>query len=340
MAFDCSCIPVVDFLECLDVKHIAKATENEVKFSCPYPAHVRGDTNPSAYMNIHTTAFLCQSCHAKGNAVIFTSDILGVSQIEAVRLLRQRYSPAGIDLESRSIVEEVKKILNKKKPEKRENKAIPKNVIDQYHVEWKQWQKELAEPAPPWASYMFMRGFSATTLNVWGFGYCEERQRITLPVRDENGVVIGIKGRALNDRKPKYLNMRGNGHEPYLKNEVVFAIWEAGLWGHTDLIVVEGEFNAVMMHQYGFSNTVAINGSYFGQRQLRLLKERADSVTLFFDSDRAGWDATKLLTEALTPFMPVFVCPDHHGDPCEMHRNSVFACLGDKRSALTLAVRS
>lgn len=336
-AFDPSCIEVEDFLECLEIRNIDRATEKEFCFSCPYPAHVKGDESPSAYMNIETTAFFCHSCHARGNAISFTADVLGVAPIAAVRMLKQRYAPGGIDPDSRSMVEEIRKILYRKQPEKRVNKILDESVLDAYRIDW----GTEARRGATYAMYMFVnRGFRLRELKNWQFGYSLEFERITLPIRDERGRLVGIKARAWDDRRPKYLNLRddANGVEPYLKNDVVFALDRALASPEHDgvLIIVEGEYNAIAMHSLGYSNVVAINGSYFGEKQIQLIKQHAERVVLFFDSDQAGFDATRALAEALLPFLFVDVCPDHFGDPAEMHPYSVKRCLAEARGFMEL----
>lgn len=329
-SFDPSCIDVEDFLECLEIRNVTKATEKEFRFSCPYPAHDLGDETPSCYMNAETTSFFCHSCHAKGNAISFAADVLKVSPIESTRLLRERYSSAGIDPEARNMVEEVRKILDRKSPPKRINAILDEYALDQYVVDW----DRALESEEPWAMYMWARGFDAAVLRKWQFGYSERSQRITLPVRDEEGRLVGIKARAFDGRKPKYLNLREGEIEPFLKNEIVFALDRVIKAQLRDLIVVEGEFNAIAMHSYGWTNAVAINGSYFGKRQMRLIKRYGDEATLFFDSDTAGRNATEAVAAELSPFMPVYICPDHYGDPAEMKPMEIKACLADRKSVV------
>lgn len=322
--FDPNCIDVWDYLECLGVRNVEQATEKEVKFSCPYPAHLKGDESPSAYMNLETTKFFCHSCHAKGDAISFAADILDVSPIKAIRMLKQRYSRSGIDPDSRNMVDEIRKILHKPPEVKRENRILPEDVLHKYEFGWGEWNH-------PAAAYMYNRGFTYGTLVDWQFGYSWQHRRITLPIRDEDGNLVGVKARAMDQRKPKYLNLRDeeNDIEPYLKNEVVFALNLARGSGVSDkqLIIVEGELNAIAMHQIGLKHTVAINGSYFGQRQIQLIKRYSESALLFFDSDSAGFDATHAVARELMPFMPVSIVPDHAGDPADMHSYSIQRCI-------------
>jgi DNA primase len=330
MSFDPSCIDVDDFLDCLDIENVTQATTTELRFSCPFPAHALGDETPSAYMNVETTAFFCHACHAKGNAIHFTERVLGISPLEAIRMLRQRYSPGGLDPDARSMTEEIRKILYPPEIVEPENPQLDDSLVQRFDMDW-----FLAEQAwregKGWegTDYMLERGFDAATLTEWEFGYDEASDRIVLPVRDENGVLVGFKARAWRQgHKPKYLNLGGEryGWPPFLKNQVVFGLDRAKEHG-THLIVVEGELNAIAMSDHGFPNSVAINGSYFGPKQMRLLRKYADSVTLFFDTDPAGEDATNAVAKELQDFMPVYVCPDHDGDPADMETEEVIACI-------------
>jgi len=89
-AFDPSNIDVEDFLDCLDIRNVSRATAAEFRFSCPFPGHDNGDENASSYMNEETTAFFCHGCKASGNAVHFTQRVLGISPLEAIRMLKER----------------------------------------------------------------------------------------------------------------------------------------------------------------------------------------------------------------------------------------------------------
>lgn len=329
MNFDPSCIDVDDFMECLDVQNVQQATMDEIRFSCPFPAHAMGDETPSAYMNVETTAFFCHACHEKGNAIHFTCKLLGISPIEAIRLLKGRYSPQGIDPDSRNMREEVRKILDKKEDEVPRLTKLDESVLGRFLVNWDKVADSYGtKECPPEFAYMLDRGFDSDTLLEWQFGYDDLSNRIVLPVRDEDGDLVGFKARAWDDRKPKYLNLGGDryGFAPFLKNSVVFGLDRAKHFGK-HLIVVEGELNVIAMCDKGYPNTVAINGSYFGPRQIHLLRRYAESVTLFFDSDPAGYDATKAVKESLKDFMSVYIAPDHDGDPADMDHEEIRACV-------------
>ena len=325
-SFNVENIDVEDFLDCLDIENVSIATESEYRFSCPFSGHSMGDENPSAYMNRETTAFFCHGCHARGNAIDFTSRVLEVSPIKAIRMLRERYQPGAIDPDARNMIEELQKVMDEKSVPPRENVVLPDETIDQFAVDWEQAeyarQKGEGFPATDYILERF-RGDWAL-LEFHKFGYDSFTGRITLPVYDENAGLVGFKARATDDRKPKYLNLGGDryGFEPFLKNQVVFGLHNVikrrkANTAPNNLVLCEGEYNAIMLQYYGF-NGVSINGSYFGKKQIELIREHADEVILFFDSDSAGRDATRAISQQLRVFMPVYIVDDHDGDPKDM----------------------
>src|SRR2546423_1848655 len=86
-------------LDALGIRNIARRGV-EIAFSCPFPDHQFGDSNPSAAMNEETTAWNCKSCHRAGNAATFLAEFAGISELLARRYLRERYGsdfrePAG-----------------------------------------------------------------------------------------------------------------------------------------------------------------------------------------------------------------------------------------------------
>lgn len=58
-------------------------------------------------------------------------------------------------------------------------------------------------------------------------------------------------------------------------------------------IAVEGEFDVIAFYSLGFKNTVAIKGTALTEDQANLLARFTKRVSLCFDNDRAGYDATK-----------------------------------------------
>lgn len=327
-------------LDALGVENITQATQHEMRFSCPFPAHAGGDESPSAYMNIETAAFFCHGCKEKGTAVEVAAYVLQISPLEAIRLLRNAYQPGAINPDARDMTLEVKKILDKKDPKIIQPK-LDDMVVWKFHMSWEEaWlNRGLFQPT----DYFFDRGFDAKTLDSWGFGWDDRTQRIIFPIRDFDGTLIGFKGRATDGRKPKYLVLGdgpGGGKWGFQRYFPSHAIFGAHLYKDTPpdgpLVICEGELNAIATTMKTDAPAVAINGSYFSEFHARIIKKIANEqgVILFFDDDEAGqhctwgWRNSKGewhpgVVELLSPHMPVALVPDHDEDAADMNPDAL-----------------
>ena len=70
------------------------------------------------------------------------------------------------------------------------------------------------------------------------------------------------------------------------------------------MIVVEGFFDALKVHQAGHA-VVALMGTSFSQRQSDLLAGYFPRVTLMLDGDTPGQRAAEIIAQLLLPKMPV-----------------------------------
>jgi DNA primase len=103
--------------------------------------------------------------------------------------------------------------------------------------------------------------------------------QLTIPYRS-GGLLKGFKFRTINDAiKPKYLNNSGLD-----KIGGFFNI--SGLKGSKDLVIVEGELDALSASIKGIDNIVAIGGDAINPEQIIDAKNRmAKSFTLCFDNE-------------------------------------------------------
>lgn len=117
------------------------------------------------------------------------------------------------------------------------------------------------------------------------------RGRLIFPIFDPHGRCIAFGGRSLGKSVPKYLNSSDSpifkkGDVLYALNLAQESIRRTGL-----VIVVEGYLDAIMAHQYGFSNVVASMGTAITEAQIRELKHFTQNLVLALDSDSAGEEA-------------------------------------------------
>ena len=143
-------------------------------------------------------------------------------------------------------------------------------------------------------------GFSVAELRAAGLvqkgrtggEYDRFRARITFPVRDRRGRVLGFGARALReDQRPKYVN--SSETEIYRKSETLYGIDRArsAMAKAGQAIVVEGYTDVLALHQAGIEEAVGIMGTAITDEQIRALSGIVPEVVLALDADSAGQEA-------------------------------------------------
>jgi DNA primase len=113
------------------------------------------------------------------------------------------------------------------------------------------------------------------------------------PIWSDRGKVIGFGGRALGDAQPKYLN---SPESPlYSKSYVLYALHLAREAAQKAgrLVVVEGYFDCLSLHQNGIENVVASCGTSLTGQQVALMSRYVPEVVMNYDPDVAGQNAIR-----------------------------------------------
>ena len=140
------------------------------------------------------------------------------------------------------------------------------------------------------------------TENDKGRRYDRFRGRITFPIRDTRGRVIGFGGRVLSkDDTPKYLN---SPETPvFHKGRELYGLYEArkALRRIDKLLVVEGYMDVVALAQSGIANAVASLGTATTGDHFHKLYRYCEEVVCCFDGDAAGRQAAWRALENALP---------------------------------------
>lgn len=340
---DFASIDVGDMLEALHLRNVHQIGD-EWNFSCPFPEHRHGDQSPSSYMNDESTAYICHGCKRTGNAISFCAELADVSLLEAEYDLKARYD-SGFRPPVESMVAEWDDNFKEGEEEEimEELKGVDKvpneKWIEAFEVDWESAGENYLVDE---------RGFDPLTLDDWEVGYDDHTRRFTIPIRDTLGRLVGFKGRSWEeDNHPKYKVLGKSPSNPWANFD--FLIYDTkveilgldratsrGMNKVDELIVCEGELNAIKLHEYGYTNAIALGGSGVNDKQMQKLKQWADSVVLFLDSDDAGYKATNKIIDKLELHIKVYVVPDHEDDPARMSRSDVEWCLDNKVQSFML----
>ena len=118
------------------------------------------------------------------------------------------------------------------------------------------------------------------------------RNRITFPIADSAGRIVGFSGRIFGEKAspeaPKYLN---SPETPlFHKSRILYGFDKAKLSvrKHNCAVLVEGQLDLLASYQAGWSNTVAVSGTAFTPEHAALIHRLTDNLVIALDADEAG----------------------------------------------------
>src|ERR1041384_1422303 len=160
--------------------------------------------------------------------------------------------------------------------------------------------------------YLVERGLTPETILDFGMGFCAKGMmagRIAIPIHNPEGGVVAYAGRfpgEPTDDTPKYKLPQGFRKSLELFN-IDRALKEPPC---RPLIIVEGFFDAMKLHQHGCRKVVALMGSTMAASQEELIRRHTDrysQVIVMLDEDEAGRAARDEIASRLAKFVFVKV---------------------------------
>ena len=137
------------------------------------------------------------------------------------------------------------------------------------------------------------RGLTPETILDFGIGYCAKgmmADRIAIPIHNAKGEVVAYAGRFVGEPPegtPKYKLPPG-----FRKSQELFNIDRAAKQPADEpLVIVEGFFDAMKLHQHGCHKVVALMGSTLSSAQEDLIRQHTNSqghAIVMLDENEAG----------------------------------------------------
>ena len=121
-----------------------------------------------------------------------------------------------------------------------------------------------------------------------------------IPVHNTRGELIAYAGRAIDGQEPKYRFPAG-----FRKSLILFNLHRAITTKTSTVVVVEGFFDAIAVHQAGYPAVVALMGSTLSRYQADLLSSHFARVIVMLDGDDAGRQGAAAVAAALAERMAV-----------------------------------
>ncbi len=290
---------------------------------CPF----HQERTPSFFVSPTRQTWRCFGCQKGGDHFSFIEEIEGVEFPEALKMLAERTGvtitredPRAISERTRllAICEDATKFfesqLHTSENPNRVNsvlryltsRGLMENTIKDFRLGYApdSWDALYA--------YLIGKGYKESEIENAGLiikkensrsgerkYYDRYRNRIIFPITDTSGRIIAFGGRIFPTGKPdeekeaKYVN---SPETPlYNKSRVLYGFHRSknAIREKNECVIVEGYMDAIMAHQAGVTNTVAVSGTALTSDQLRILVRLANSIIFAFDMDSAGQSATK-----------------------------------------------
>jgi len=293
-----------------------------------------------------------------GNAVAFLMEHEHFTYPEAIKYLARKYN---IEIEETQISS-----LDKEKASEKESLFI---VSEYAKVFFSDTLLNTKEGKTIGLSYFKERGFSDETIKKYDLGYLPDklnyfskeaiangydpvfleksglsifqneksidrfRGRVIFPIHSMSGRILGFGGRILNNqlKTAKYLNSPES--LIYNKSKILYGIFYAkqDIAKLDNCFIVEGYTDVIQLHQKGIKNVVSSSGTALTLDQITLIRRLTSNVTMLFDGDKAGVNATlRGIDIILTAGLNVNVCSFPNGeDPDSYSQDKSFEEIDD-----------
>lgn len=296
--------------ECVDLKR------SGVRYLGLCPFH--GEKTPSFSVHSGQQFFYCFGCGESGDVFTFMMKYYNLDFSGALKELARRYQ---IQLPERPVSAEEQRRKELRRHIYRVNERAA-SIFRRYLQE--------AHEAASAREYLQQRGISPDTQEKFMIGYAPSveiagwdflarqlrdgergaaeaaglvvkkerggvydrfRDRILFPIYETDGKVAGFGGRIIGEGQPKYMN---SPESPVFdKSRLLLGLFQQkeAIRKQRRVILVEGNFDMISMVAGGCENVVAPLGTALTGKQIRILKNIADTATLLFDGDAAGLKA-------------------------------------------------
>jgi len=278
---------------------------------CPF----HQETKPSFSVSPELGLFYCFGCQASGDALDFYCRINGLDFAEGIKELAEE---TGVRLRKGAGTGQG------------EQASLRRRCLAMHELAQSFFRHCLTgKPGEPARSYLSGRGLSQETIEAFGLGYSPDsweglknalqrqgysaeqgaqagllsqsrqgrifdrfRGRIIFPIFDLGGRVVAFGGRTLGEGEPKYLN--SSDTPIFKKGDLLYGLYQArqAITQSKEALLTEGYSDVLTLVQSGFPNACGVLGTALTPAQVKRLSGLCRCVTLIFDGDRAGEQAS------------------------------------------------
>jgi DNA primase len=293
-------MPLLDYVKRFRDMKASPGTAGEYYGKCISPDHK--DDGPSFYVSTQKQVFHCKGCGISGNVVQAYAIINNMSDEDAkfalgreLGVMRERRLDDAESMLSSASSRYIWQLGRKEDALSylRGERRLTDETIARFGIGFC-WGSELRDVSPEQRKLAIEAGLGRpenpeladSPLRSFMAG------RITFPVRDRSGRVVGYAGRlvpkSFKSNGPKYLN---TPETPWFhKSELLYGAYEAssGISKSGFAAVVEGYMDVVALHQSGVDNAVAVMGASANEKTFLTLWAMTRRIVFCLDGDAAG----------------------------------------------------
>lgn len=298
----------VDIVDVIGKYVQLKKSGQNLQGLCPF----HQEKSPSFTVSPTKQFYHCFGCGAHGTAIGFVMDHVGLSFPETVKVLADsvgmRVPEPNYSPQARARFKEQKTRFDLMHEALDKAQNYYQQQLNQYHPA----QEYLLERGlTPEIARRFGLGWTGSerqnlrrvfenyedellidagllTQNEQGLRYDRFRERITFPIYNQRGRLIGFGGRIIGKGEPKYLNSPET--ELFHKGSELYGLWEnrQGIRKAATALVVEGYMDVVALARFGIEYAVATLGTATTAEHINKLVKVTHRIVFCFDGDQAG----------------------------------------------------
>ena len=269
------------------------------KACCPF----HGEDTPSFTVSPAKQIYHCFGCSNGGDAIKFVMEYEKVTYPEAIEKIAAltnfnlEYDNNDSQALNTSILDAVNNyyqnnlLSNQNALQYLNSRGITKESIDKFQIGY-------ASSSNDTITYLKNNFFDlsmAIELGIIDSGsnglYARFIERITFPIFLQSGKLVGFGGRTISGHNAKYVNSPAT--KLFNKSVLLFGynLARESIYQSKEIIITEGYLDVIMLHQAGFTNSVATLGTALTSQHVPLLKKSDAKVILGYDGDKAGMEA-------------------------------------------------